>query len=132
VAQINSRKDAIRISQQYFAVSKVMYANIGEFVVESFVQRPDYLDFCSAKALWDDYHQINSIQQNDWILREGVRVRMTAQDFVTLQSNNFVNVDGVLVEILKVEWIDEKSFAQISFRTRTNWANGKTYVTQIA
>jgi len=132
VAQINSRKDAIRISQQYFAVSKVMYANIGEFVVESFVQRPDYLDFCSAKALWDGYHQINSIQQNDWILREGVRVRMTAQDFVTLQSNNFVNVDGVLVEILKVEWIDEKSFAQISFRTRTNWANGKTYVTQIA
>lgn len=132
VAQINSRKDAIRISQQYFAVSKVMYATVGEFVIESFVQRPDYLNFCSADALWDNYHQINSIAQNDWILREGVRVRLTPQDFVTLQSNNFVDVDGVLVEILKVEWIDEKSSAIISYRTRANWAQGKTYVTQIA
>ena len=132
VAQINSRKDAIRISQQYFSISKVMYATVGEFVVYSFVQRPDYLNFCSADALWDNFHQINAIQQNDWILREGVRVRLTAQDFVTLQSNNFVDVDGVLVEILKVEWIDEKSLAVISYRTRANWANGKTYVTQIA
>lgn len=131
VAQINSRKDAIRISQQYFAITKVLYAEIGEFVVESFVQRPDYLDFCSATALWNDFHYINSIAENDWILRENVRVRLTAQDFVTLQGNNFVMFDGILVEVLKIEWIDEKSWAQISYRTRGNWAQGKTFVQKI-
>jgi len=131
VAQINSRKDAIRISQQYFAITKVLYAEIGEFVVESYVQRPDYLDFCSATALWNDFHYINSIAENDWILRENVRVRLTAQDFVTLQGNNFVMFDGILVEVLKIEWIDEKSWAQISYRTRGNWAQGKTFVQKI-
>ena len=131
VAQINSRKDAIRISQQYFAVTKVMYAVEGEFQTGGFVQRPDYLNYCGARALWDGYHYINDIAQNDWILRENVRVRLTAQEFVTLQSNNFVLLDGVAVEILKIEWIDEKSWAQISYRTRGNWAQNKTFIQQI-
>jgi hypothetical protein len=131
VAQINSRKDAIRISQQYFSITKVLYANEGEFVVSSFVQRPDYLDYCGARALWDGFHYINDIAENDWILKENVRVRLTAQEFVTLQSNNFVVLDGVVVEILKIEWIDEKSWAQISYRVRGNWAQNKTYVSQI-
>ena len=131
VAQINSRKDAIRISQQYFAVTKVMYAVEGEFQTGGFVQRPDYLNYCGAQALWDNYHYINDIAENDWILRENVRVRLTAQEFVTLQSNNFVLLDGVAVEILKIEWIDEKSWAQISYRTRGNWAQNKTFIQQI-
>lgn len=131
VAQINSRKDAIRISQQFFAVTKVMYAEEGEFQTGGFVQRSDYLNFCGADALWQNYHFINDVAQNDWILRENVRVRLNAQDFVTLQGNNFVILDGVPVEILKIEWIDEKSWAQISYRTRGNWANGKTYIQKI-
>lgn len=131
VAQINSRKDAIRISQQYFAVTKVMWAKEGQFATGGYVQAPDYLDYCSASALWDNFHNINAIQSNDWILFENVRVRLTAQDFVTLQSNNFVLMDGELVEILKIEWVDEKSWAQVSYRKRGYWANGKTNVIKI-
>ena len=108
-----------------------MYATEGEFATGGYVQRSDYLDYCSAESLWRDFHYINDIAENDWILRENVRVRLTAQDFVTLQNNNYVTLDGVLCEILRIEWIDEKSFAQITYRTRGNWANGKTYVTQI-
>ena len=51
--------------------------------------------------------------------------------WATLQSNNFVLLDGVAVEILKIEWIDEKSWAQISYRTRGNWAQNKTFIQQI-
>jgi hypothetical protein len=131
VARINSRKDAIRISQQYFAVTKVMYAVEGEFRTGGYVQRSDYLNYCSASSLWDGYHNINAIQSNDWIVFENVRVRLTAQDFVTLQSNNFVLMDGQLVEILKIEWIDEKAWAQVSYRKRGYWANGKTNVIKI-
>jgi hypothetical protein len=129
--QISQRKDAIRISQQYFSTTKVLYASVGDFQSGAFVQRGDYLDFCGATALWNNYHYINAIAENDWILYENVRVRITAQDFVTLQTNNFVLVDGNLVEILKIEWIDEQSFAQMSYRTRGNWGQNKTFVQKI-
>ena len=131
VAQINSRKDAMQISQQFFGVTKVLYADIGEWSKVNYVQGPDYLDFCSANALWDNYHYINAIDQNDWIIKENVRVRLTSQDFVTLLANNFALINSVVCEILKIEWIDEKSFAQITYRQRGSWANGKTNVLRI-
>jgi hypothetical protein len=131
VAQINSRKDAMQISQQFFGVTKVLYADIGEWSKVNYVQGPDYLNFCSANALWDNYHYINAIDQNDWIIKENVRVRLTAQDFVTLLANNFALINSVICEILKIEWIDEKSFAQITYRQRGSWANGKTNVLRI-
>lgn len=131
VAQINSRKDAMQISQQFFGVTKVLYADIGAWSKVNYVQGPDYLDFCSANALWENYHYINAIDQNDWIIKENVRVRLTAQDFVTLLANNFALINSVVCEILKIEWIDEKSFAQITYRQRGSWANGKTNVLRI-
>lgn len=131
VAQINSRKDAMQISQQFFGVTKVLYADIGAWSKVNYVQGPDYLNFCSANALWDNYHYINAIDQNDWIIKENVRVRLTAQDFVTLLANNFALIDSVVCEILKIEWIDEKSFAQITYRQRGSWASGKTNVLRI-
>jgi hypothetical protein len=131
VAQINSRKDSMQISQQFFSVTKVLYSELGAWSTVNYVQAPDYLDYCSAEALWNQYHYINSIDQNDWIIKENVRVRLTAQDFVTLLSNNFALINSVVCEILKIEWIDEKSFAQITYRQRGSWASGKTYVLQI-
>jgi hypothetical protein len=131
VAQINSRKDAMQISQQFFSVTKVLYADIGAWSKVNYVQGPDYLNFCSANALWDNYHYINAIDQNDWIIKENVRVRLTAQDFVTLLANNFALINSVVCEILKIEWIDEKSFAQITYRQRGSWASGKTNVIRI-
>ena len=73
----------------------------------------------------------NEIQVNDYIIRENVRIRISAEDFVSLQNNNFVEIDGVIVEILRLEWIDEKSFAQISYKQPFNWANGLTNVLNI-
>jgi hypothetical protein len=48
-----------------------------------------------------------------------------------LLNNNFADIDGVVSEILKIEWIDEKSFAQITFRQPSNWASGKVVTTII-
>lgn len=131
VAQIDDRKDAMQISQQFFSVTKVLYAEIGSWSKVQFIQSPDYLDFCSADSLWNQYHYINAINENDWIIKENVRVRLTAQEFVTLLSNNFALINSVVCEILKIEWIDEKSFAQITYRERGSWAQGKTTVLRI-
>ena len=55
---------------------------------------------------------------------ENARIRLSHSEFVTLY-NNFAEINGVLVEILKIEWIDEQSFAQITYKQRENYANNK-------
>lgn len=130
-SQINERKNAMQVSQEYFGVSKALYAKLNEFKVGAYVQADDYMNYASATALWDKYHYINAINKNDYILKENVRVMLTHQDFVTLQDINWAEINGVICEILKIEWIDEKSFAQITYKERTNWANGKVNVIKI-
>ena len=54
-----------------------------------------------------------------------MRIRISSQDFVSLLNNNFAFINGVLCEILRLEWIDEKSYAEITYREPNNWAGGK-------
>lgn len=131
--QITERKNAMRISQTYFSNSKVIYGEVGAVKSGEIVQtKDDFENIVQASALFDEYHKSNEIQNNDYIIRENVRIRISAQDFVSLQNNNFVEIDGVLCEILRVEWIDEKSFASISYKQPFDWANGKVQTLNIA
>lgn len=123
--QIQDRKDALKISQQYFSITKSLYVrpNGNDKVL---LDSNKFDSHYSAKALWDKFHLINQIQVNSYIIKENVRCRLRQQDFVNLQSNNFVLINGVTpAEILKIEWIDEKSDAQITFKELSNWADGK-------
>jgi hypothetical protein len=122
--QINNRKDALKISQQYFSITKSIYVR-PDGNDKVLLDTPKYDTHYSAKALWDKFHSINQIQNNSYIIKENVRTRIRQQDFVNLQSNNFVLINGNPVEILKIEWIDEKSDAIITYKELTNWASGK-------
>jgi len=125
-AQIDSRKDCLQISQQYFSTTKIIYGQSGAVKPGEIIQtESDFNNVVSAKSLWDKYHYINAIQNNDYIIRENVRIRISSSNFVSLLSNNFALIDGKLCEILRLEWIDEKSFAQISYKEPLDWANGK-------
>jgi hypothetical protein len=123
-ATIGDRKNVLMVSQQFFAVSKVLWTQNGK-------QPTTYMTSISAKALWNRFHYINKIQENDWKIREDVRMRISSSDFVSLQDNNFAEINGVLCEILKIEWIDEKSFAQVSYKERNNYSAGKVITIQI-
>jgi hypothetical protein len=123
-AQIGDRKNLLMISQQFFATTKVLWTINGR-------QPISFKDKVSAIQLWKKYHYINQIQENDWILKNDVRIRMTSQDFVTLQDNNFAIIDGLMCEILNCEWIDEKSFAKITYKQRNQYSSGKVYTLQI-
>jgi len=129
--QIGDRRNCLQISQEFFTTTKVIYGRFGQFVIGSLVQQPDYTDVVSARALWNNYHYINAIDQNDWIIKENVRCRLNAMDFVSLLNNNYAEINGEMSEILRIEWIDEKSFAQITFQTRSNWAQNKINVIAI-
>ena len=119
-SKVDDRKGMLQISQQYFANTKILYL-VGS------KQPENWYDYLSAKSLWDKYHYINQITLNGWEIRENARIRLKASEFMTILDNNYAEIDGVLCEILRVEYIDETSFALISYRKPSNYAVGKVY-----
>jgi hypothetical protein len=117
-AQINNRIGVLKLSQQFFATSKMLYL-IGD------KQPANYANFLSAKAMWNNYHFINQIQLNDYQIRNEVRTRISNADFLTLLNNNYAEIGGDVCEILRLEYIDEKSETIITYRRPFDYANGK-------
>lgn len=122
--QIGDRKDCLKISQQYFSVTKALYGPNGK-------QSSNFLDIVSAKSLWQRYHSINAINVNGWIIKENARIRISSQDFVILLENNFADIDGQISEILSIKYIDEKAYAEVTYRTKSNYASGKVDIIYI-
>jgi len=118
--KIGDRKDCMKVSQDFFSVTKALYTVNGK-------QNDQYLNTVSANSIWNKWHQINEITQNDWLIKENVRIRLNSSDFVNLLNNNYAEIDGLLCEILRIEWIDEKSFAQISYKVPFNYATGRVF-----
>ena len=114
----------MKISQQFFSVTKCLYTTNGR-------QSVNYANFVSAMSLWNRFHYINEIQQNDWIVKTNARIRISSLDFVNLLQNNFAEIDGQLCEILNIEWIDETKNAKITYRIRKNYASGKVFTQQL-
>jgi len=121
--QISDRVNALKISQQYFSTTKSLYViprpNNTVLINQNFNTNN------SARALWDKYHYINQIQLNQFEIHEGARTRIRQNDFVNLLSNNYVFIDNEICEVLKMTWIDEKSYCEITYRRPSTWATGK-------
>jgi hypothetical protein len=124
VGSINNRIGVLKISQQFYSTTKMLYTIAGK-------QPANYTNFVSAKALWNNFHFINQIQLNDYKIRNDVRTRISYSDFVNLLNNNFANIDGKVCEILRIEWIDEKSYALISYKEPFDYADGKVFTLTI-
>tara|TARA_B100000925_G_scaffold128861_1_gene96444 strand:- start:2927 stop:4678 length:1752 start_codon:yes stop_codon:yes gene_type:complete len=123
---ITSRKDCLQISQTYFSNTKVIYGQAGAVLSNQIITtESDFNNIVKAEALYDNFHTINEIVNNDFIIRENVRIRISSSEFVSLLENNFAEINGKICEILRLEWIDEKSFAQITYKEPLDWANGK-------
>lgn len=118
VAKIDARVGVLVISQNFFSVTKLLYTVNGK-------QPANFKDYVSAKSLWANFHHINQITENGWKIKNEVRLRIMEDDFVTLLDNNWAEINGVNCEILKLEWVDEKSLATITYRIPDNYAVGK-------
>lgn len=115
---IDDRIGMLQISQQFFTQTKFLYL-IGN------KQPSNYVSFVSAAGLWEKFHFINQIQLYQYQVRSDVRTRISESDFVALLNNNYATIDGVNCEILRIEYIDEKSFAKINYRKPDTYATGK-------
>jgi hypothetical protein len=128
-AQIGSRVDALKLSQQYFSTTKSLYVynrpNNEVLINQNYDQNN------SATALWLKYHYINQIQLNQFEVIENARTRISAQDFVNLQSNNYAFIENQICEILKMTWNDEKSYCEITYRRPGTWATNRVITEKI-
>jgi hypothetical protein len=123
--QIQSRVGVLQIGQQFFGVSKMLYlGSDGKQVV-------GYINKISARTIYENFHSINQIQNNDFEIRKSVRCAITNLDFVNLLNNNYADVNGELVEVLRVEFLDETCYAEITYKAPRDYADGKVITLQI-
>jgi hypothetical protein len=74
---------------------------------------------------------LNDITENDFLIRENIRFRLRANEFVNLLNTNYALIDGKVCELLKIEWIDEEHFAQVTYKEPFDWANGKVNILRV-
>ena len=121
VAKIKNRIGVTQLSQQYFGVTKVLYATNGR-------QPANYVDKIKASNIYRNYHNIDEININGYKIYSDVPVRLKSDEFVSLLDNNFAYINGVLCEILTIRYIDELSQAIISYKEQYEYASGKVEI----
>ena len=118
---IENRIGVTQIGQQFYSQTKMLYAINGK-------QPENYADIIRASKIYEDYHKINEIQINGYKIFSEVSIRLTSQDFVNLLDNNYAEIDGLLCEVLSINYIDEQSKAIISYKEPYNYAQNKVEV----
>jgi len=133
-AQILDRKNVLKISNEYFGITKSLYVKAksgpGDRVILN-TENNNFDDIYSATALWNNFHYINFIANNDFIIHEEARIRLRQSQFVSLQNSNYIFTNNKWCEVLRIEWIDEKSDAKITYKEPLDWANGKVFLDKI-
>ena len=124
VAKIKNRIGVTQLSQQYFGVTKVLYATNGR-------QPENYVDKIKASNIYRNYHNIDEININGYKIYSDVPIRLKSDEFVSLLDNNFAYINGVLCEILTIRYIDELSQAIISYKEQYEYASGKVEIIAI-
>jgi hypothetical protein len=137
VGLILDRYGALKVSQQYWGITKILYVkNAGTKKVQG-VEYPqvlfdgDYRTEQSAVNLWNKYHYINGIQNNDYLIRENVRFRLRPNEFVSLLNSNYALIDGKVCELVQITWEDETKNAIISYKEPFDYADGKVNIIRV-
>lgn len=123
-ALIQNRIGVMIVSQQFYSTTKMLYTIGGK-------QPANYTDLISANSIYQQHHKINEIAINDFKIFKDAPVRMNDEIFVTLLTNNYVEIDGKICELLSITYKDEQSIASISYKQPFDYANGKTNVLTI-
>jgi hypothetical protein len=123
-SKIESRIGVTQLSQQYFSVTKVLYASGGK-------QADGYIDTIKASNIYNKYHKIDEININGYKIYSDAPVRLKSEEFVSLLDNNFAYINGILCEILTIRYIDELSQAVISYKEPYEYAAGKVEINVI-
>ena len=123
-SSIGNRVGITQISQQFYSQSKLLYASAGR-------QPENYVDLISAKAIYNNYHKINNININGYKIISNAPIRLRPAEFVNLYNNNYANINGLLCEIITIQYNDAESKAVISYKEPNSYALGKVEIIAI-
>jgi len=123
-SQIDDRIGVLQVSQQFFSKTKMLWLVAGK-------QPTNYASIIRASAIYNNYHLINQIQVNDYKVFSDVPVRMNSTEFVNLLDNNYAEIDGLICELLTIQFFEDQSQAVISYKQPYDYADGKVYVKTI-
>ena len=123
-SQITNRVGVTQVSQQFYSTTKILWAVNGK-------QPDNYTDYLKAGNIYNQYHKINEININGYKIFSDVPVRLRSEEFISLLDNNFAYINGVLCEILTINYVDEESKAIISYKQPDNYAQGKVEIITI-
>lgn len=121
---IDKRKGVLQISQQFYSVTKLLYTVNGR-------QPENYQDIIGAPAIYNNYHEINEITQNSYKIFQDVPIAISPPEFVNLLDNNYAEIEGLICEILSIQYNDEQSGGLISYKQPFDYATGKVEIVTI-
>lgn len=108
-SKLNKRLGVLALSQEQFATTKLLYQVGGK-------QPENYLDNIGATALYKKYHAIDDSINGCGRVYSDVPIRMNNSQFLQVLNNNFVTLEGQVVELKNVSYTPESSQALITYK----------------
>jgi len=115
VSKIEAREGALLLSSHFITVGKIVVMNGNQLA-------RDQREIIGAKAIYNDYHKINSFVEidgvhNQWLTYPETRVPITEDELRTiLQNNYFTTAEGKKAMIEVLNWQPYAGTAVISYR----------------
>lgn len=120
VAKVNSRRNVMQISSQYFSVTKLVWMNGTRLHQEQ-------TNFIGAQAIALNYWYSRFIDVNQKNVYEAMPVAMTENELFSILDNNFITLDdGQVAEIVNVQWSELQAKAIVNYNVLRPKINEKT------
>jgi len=108
-SKVNSRKNVMQISSQYFSVTKLLWMNGTRLHQEQ-------TNFIGAQAIALNYWYSRFIENNQKNIYDSMPVAMTESELFSLLQNNFIVLDnGKIAEITSVQWSELQAKAMVNY-----------------
>ena len=115
---------AIQITDAFFSTTKI-------FMWDKAFGARENQDLLKPTNLWDKYHYINNPEIYQYIIKRGVKIKITSAEFLGILNKNFVLIDGKLCEITKLDYFDERNYAIIDYKEPYNVFTNQFKLTKI-
>jgi hypothetical protein len=116
VQKIEDRKNIMRISDQYFTVTKFAYCQ-GKRL------HPNQNNFIGTDVIKNKYHNDLDVQNNTIQLTIGMPIGLGLDKILQLEQNNYVNLGNKVIRINYINFNDDDNDAVIDFEERMNEPN---------
>lgn len=115
---------AIQITDPFFSTTKI-------FMWDKAFGARENQEVLKPTYLWDKFHYINNPEIYQYIIKRGVKIKITSSEFLSILNKNFVFIDGKLCEITKLDYFDEKNYAVIDYKEPYNVFKNQFKLTKI-